>query len=74
LSAHGIRKLRAAMFRENGASEDQRMAILGHESKQMASHYSKSADLRKVISGTNSSNPGFQLDPTVVKFKGKSDT
>lgn len=49
LSAHGIRKGRAAMFRENGATEDQRMAILGHETRDQATAYSRSADLRRVI-------------------------
>ncbi|MBU2941917.1 tyrosine-type recombinase/integrase [Shimia thalassica] len=52
LSAHGIRKHRAAVFRENGASEDQRMAILGHETHTEAQNYSRSADLQKVITGT----------------------
>lgn len=59
LTAHGIRKLRGAMFRENGASADQRMAILGHESRSEAARYSRSADLRRVITGTGKDNsPG----------------
>ncbi|MDE0590456.1 tyrosine-type recombinase/integrase [Halocynthiibacter sp. C4] len=49
LSAHGVRKYRASMFKENGATPEQRMAILGHETKTEADRYSKSADLRKVI-------------------------
>lgn len=49
LSAHGVRKHRASTFKENGATPEQRMAILGHESKQEADRYSKLADLRKVI-------------------------
>lgn len=52
LTAHGIRKGRAAMFKENGATKEQRMAILGHETEAQADSYSKSADLRKVITGT----------------------
>jgi integrase len=56
LSAHGIRKFRAATFRENGASVDQRMAILGHETQSEAARYSKSADLRRTVSGGESSN------------------
>lgn len=67
-SAHGLRKLRAAMFRENGATQDQRMAILGHETKAEADRYSKSADLRKVITGTTVSNSG----PTMVENERKS--
>ncbi len=54
-SAHGLRKLRAAMFRENGATKDQRMAILGHETAAEAEHYDKSADLRRVVMGQQSS-------------------
>lgn len=50
-SAHGLRKLRAAMFRENGATKDQRMAILGHETAAEAEHYDKSADLKRVVRG-----------------------
>lgn len=57
LSAHGLRKGRAAMFRENGAQADQRMAILGHETAAEAAHYAKSADLRRIVSGTEK----FQL-------------
>jgi site-specific recombinase XerD len=56
LSAHGVRKHRASAFKENGATPEQRMAILGHESKQEADRYSKSADLRKVITNGESSN------------------
>ena len=51
-AAHGIRKGRAAMFKENGAPSDKRMAILGHETEAEATRYSKSADLRKIIEGT----------------------
>lgn len=56
-SAHGIRKGRAAIFKENGASADQRMAILGHETEEEAQNYSKSADLVRIVSGTEK----FQL-------------
>lgn len=56
-TAHGIRKHRAAIFRENGATPDQRMAILGHETTAQEAHYSKSADLRRIISGTKLHNP-----------------
>ncbi len=49
LTSHGIRKGRAAMFKENGATLDQRLAWLGQETESEGRHYSKSADLRKVI-------------------------
>ncbi|WP_083484487.1 tyrosine-type recombinase/integrase [Loktanella sp. 3ANDIMAR09] len=55
-TAHGLRKLRAAMMREMGATKDQRMAVLGHETETEADHYARSADLRRVITGTESSN------------------
>lgn len=56
-SAHGIRKGRAAIFKENGATADQRMAILGHETEEEAQNYSKSADLMRIVTGTEK----FQL-------------
>lgn len=55
-TAHGLRKHRASVFKENGASTEQRMAILGHETEGEAQRYSKSADLQKVITGTEMSN------------------
>ncbi|MBY5974880.1 tyrosine-type recombinase/integrase [Ferrimonas balearica] len=64
LSAHGIRKHRASVFKENGATPEQRMAILGHESQSEATRYSKSADLQKIVCGTESSKSAgskFQL-------------
>ena len=60
-AAHGIRKERAAMFKENGAPADKRMAVLGHETEAEATHYSKSADLRRIIEGTEK----FQLSEQV---------
>jgi site-specific recombinase XerD len=73
-TAHGVRKGRAAMFKENGASSDQRMAILGHETESETLHYSKSADLRRTIEGTESSNFSERV-PTrksnLLKMKGK---
>ena len=57
LTSHGIRKGRAAMFKENGASLEQRLAWLGQETEAEGRHYSKSADLRRVIeTGTESAN------------------
>lgn len=55
-SAHGLRKLRGAMMRENGAVVDQRKPILGHETDQESEKYAKSADARVVILGRNFSN------------------
>ena len=75
-TAHGIRKGRSAIFKENGASSDQRMAILGHESESETLHYSKSADLRRTIEGTKSSNSSKQVptsESNRLKGKGKSN-
>lgn len=55
-TAHGIRKHRAQVFRENGATPDQRMAILGHDTSDQEAHYSKAADLRRIISRTDLPN------------------
>lgn len=60
-TAHGIRKGRAAMFKENGTSADQRMAVLGHETESEATRYSRSADLRRTVEGTEK----FQLSEQV---------
>ena len=49
------------MFKENGAATDQRMAILGHETEGEAQRYSKSADLQRIITGTEK----FQLSEQV---------
>lgn len=39
-----IVKERAAMFKENIATSDQRMAVLDHGTEAEATHYAKSAD------------------------------
>lgn len=69
LSAHGIRKHRSAVFKENGATEDQRMAILGHESPAEAVRYSKSADLKKIITGTQGDTSPEQGVTSIIKSK-----
>jgi site-specific recombinase XerD len=53
---HGIRKLVAVTMAEAGAPAEKRMAILGHETASEATHYSKSADLKRIIWGTDFSN------------------
>lgn len=57
LTAHGIRKHRAAVFQENGATADQRMAILGHETESEARRYARSADLVRTVAGQVSNSP-----------------
>ena len=65
-AAHGIRKYRAAQFLEGGANAEQRMAVLGHDTRTEAARYSKSADLKKVISRTEVPTPPEQV-PTFTK-------
>lgn len=60
-TAHGIRKGRAAMFKENGATADQRMAIPDYKTEKEAARYSASADLQKTVWGTEK----FQLEAKV---------
>lgn len=52
-TAHGLRKSRGVVMRENGATIDQRMAWLGHDSASEAHHYGRAADVRRIISGTD---------------------
>lgn len=63
-TAHGLRKYRAAYMLERGATEDQRMAILGHKSRGEASRYARSADAKRVISGTKVPTRSVQQVPT----------
>jgi len=57
-TAHGLRKTRATIMKENGATQDQRMAWLGQESSVEAEAYAESADRRRIISGTESAHSG----------------
>lgn len=53
LTAHGLRKFRAAIMRENGATPQQRAVWLGHESDRQEAEYSRSADKLRIILGTD---------------------
>lgn len=66
-TTHGLRKSRGAVMRENGATLDQRMAWLGHDSASEAHHYGRGADVRRIISGTQSA----QLPETSAHFPRK---
>ena len=52
-SAHGLRKTRAAMLAEAGASAHQIGAWTGHESLSEVAHYTRSADRKRAVMGTN---------------------
>lgn len=56
-SAHGVRKRLAIYMAEHGATEAQRMAILGHDTTAQTREYSKTADARRIISGTDLQTP-----------------
>lgn len=60
-TAHGVRKLLAVMMAERGATPEQRMAILGHDTSRQTQHYSKAADAKRIISGTDFSNFSEQV-------------
>lgn len=62
-SAHGLRKRRANVLSENGASAKQTAAWLGHESLAMVQHYSRGADLRKTIMGTSGEQKRSNIAP-----------
>lgn len=47
-SAHGLRKVAATRCAENGATVPQLMALFGWLTPQMAAHYTKDADRRKL--------------------------
>lgn len=52
-SAHGLRKYRAIVMAEGGATTHQIAAWTGHESLSEVQHYSRRADKRRILSGTD---------------------
>ncbi|SEK39042.1 tyrosine-type recombinase/integrase [Pacificibacter marinus] len=66
-TAHGVRKLLASYMAEHGATDGQRMAILGHDTTSQAQDYAKSADARMIISGTKFDNSPQQVVKLVRK-------
>lgn len=66
-SAHGVRKYLAAYMAERGATEDQRMAILGHDTTAQTRAYSKTADAMRIITGTKVDNSAEQVVKTSCK-------
>ena len=51
LSAHGLRKTRAQLLAEAGATAHQIAAWTGHESLSEVEHYAAKADRRRILSG-----------------------
>lgn len=66
-TAHGVRKLLATLMAEHGATEAQRMAVLGHDTSKQTRAYSKTADARRVISGTDFGNSPEPVAKTAKK-------
>jgi len=63
-SAHGVRKRLAVYMAEHGATEAQRMAILGHDTSRQTRAYSKTASAQRLILG-----PDFDNSPGPVAKK-----
>lgn len=55
-TAHGLRKLRAQIMAENGATTHQIAAWTGHETLGEVARYSRASDRRRIIAGTESGN------------------
>ncbi len=63
-SAHGLRKSRAVALAEAGASTHQIGAWTGHDSLSEIAHYTKAAERRKAVMGTERvGNIGKHADP-----------
>lgn len=63
-SAHGLRKSRCAFNADGGATATQIASWTGHESLSEVAHYTKSADRRRAVMGTEQGeNAGKQTDP-----------
>lgn len=68
-AAHGLRKRRAVLMAERGATTHQSAAWMGHETLTEVDRYSKAASRRRIISGTEVDNsPG-----EVVNFGGNTN-
>lgn len=69
-SAHGLRKARAASLAESGATAHQIGAWTGHESLAEIAHYTRSAERRQAVLGTERiQNDGKQSDQVGKQVK-----
>lgn len=63
VSAHGLRKTRAAMIVEGGGTTSQSAAWTGHQSLKLAQHYQREFDRRSAVMGVGGENePETQLE------------
>jgi integrase len=56
-TAHGLRKSRAILMSENGATTHQIAAWTGHQSLKEVEEYTRKADRKRIISGTKPATP-----------------
>jgi hypothetical protein len=68
-TTQGLRKLRAQLMAENGASTHQITAWTGHESLAEVARYSRARDRRRTISGTESGNRSGNSEKTSSNIK-----
>lgn len=66
-SAHGLRKYRATSLAEAGASAHQIGAWTGHESLAEVQHYTRTADRRRAVTGTEQDRNGATQDAESAK-------
>lgn len=71
-SAHGVRKLDAATVADNGATEQQMMALFGWKDPKMAAHYAKTADRKRL--GKDAARKLRRIDPLCAHPGGKVST
>ena len=60
-TAHGLRKSRATLLAEAGATEHQIAAWTGHESLSEVRRYTRKADKRRILSGQSENETGNQI-------------
>ncbi len=70
-SAHGLRKTRAQLLAEAGASAHQIAAWTGHESLAEVQHYARNADRRRILSGPEDEQK-VQTISASLHFSGKN--
>jgi integrase len=74
-SAHGVRKLAATRMANNGATEAQLMAVFGWNDSKMATHYTRTANRRRLaaqsIDMLNASGTSIPAPSDPVRAKGE---
>jgi integrase len=68
-SAHGLRKSRATLLAEAGATEHQIGAWTGHESLSEVRRYTRKADKRRILSGPREDQDGNETGNHIGNWK-----